>query len=112
MITLTTPIVTPVINRIQIVNPGGTDVYSDEFRCRARVLNTENTIVATIEVSVTDGTCRGLRFFQRSPVPYATVLPTGLTDLKATVEAAGSLVAKKAAIESFLTSSGVLPPGT
>ncbi len=118
MITLTTPINIPNINRIRVKTVAiDTDASTAFVVAQAQQIG--GNVYGAYQLQIVNGSCIGLRANVAPTGPtdalqgFTASAPTGFTDVVAAyTNGAGNLAAKNSAVETVLIAAGLLPAGT
>lgn len=118
MLSLTTPIAIPNLQKIRLYRPAD-DNDNNVMTFAADVQGPSSRVYATLLVTVRNGECQGVRATV-TPVGYTdyaqaftATVATGYTDVSAAFYgAAGGVAAKLRAAETALVAAGLLPAGT
>lgn len=118
MLSLTTAIAIPNLQKIRLYRPTD-DADNNTMTFAADVQGPSSRVYATMTVTVTNGSCQGIRATV-APATYTdfvqtftATVTTGYTDVStAFYGASGGTAAKLRAAETALVTAGLLPPGT
>ena len=114
MLTLTTPVSIPNLQKIH-VDAVQLDGNANVATVTCSVQGSGGVIYGVVQIQIHDGTSQGLRatvsplgFLDRMEV-FTAATPTGFTDL--VTASTGGISARNKAVESYLVTAGLLPPG-